>query len=93
MYVMQHQSGWTRSSHQVNVGLSAPLLPCSSSAVSGSFLSLQVDPVPHFNSPNIGGPTPTAERNVACSRHFTLQNDVGLTETQVKFTLLQYLIC
>lgn len=77
-----HASGWIRSSHQVNVGLSAPILPCSSSAVSGLLSSLQVDPAPHFNSPNIGGPTPIAERNVACFPHFTLQNDVGPTEIQ-----------
>ncbi|KAH6820845.1 FAR1-related sequence 3, partial [Perilla frutescens var. hirtella] len=83
LFLEPHASGWTRSSLQDNVGVSAPLLPGSYSAVSGSLLSLQVDPVPHFNSPNIGGPIPvTAERNVACFPHSTLQNDVGPTEIQ-----------
>ncbi|KAI3444228.1 hypothetical protein Pfo_000893 [Paulownia fortunei] len=73
----QHVMGWTRFSHQVNAGVSAPLLSFPSSEVSGSLLSLQVDPVPQFNGHNLEGPTPiTAERNVVCFPQLTLQNDV-----------------
>lgn len=84
MYLLQHVFGWTRSSHQVNDGLSAPLLSSSSSVVSGSLLSLQVDPVPHFNGQNLGGPIPMpAERSVACFPQLTVQNDVVPPEIPV----------
>ncbi|KAK6159011.1 hypothetical protein DH2020_006325 [Rehmannia glutinosa] len=73
----QHLLGWSRISNQIDAGLSAPLLSFSSSEVSGSLLSLQVDPLPLVNGHNLGGPTPiTPENNVASFPQLTHQNDV-----------------
>lgn len=89
-YLLQHVTGQSQLLDQVNLGLSVPLLPSPSWGVSETLLSLQVDPIPHFNSQHLIDPTPiTAERNKVCFPQSTLQNDVVPQEIPVKPSILQ----
>ncbi|KAL7138196.1 hypothetical protein ABFS83_10G147900 [Erythranthe nasuta] len=67
---------WTRFSDQTNAVLSAPVLSLSSSEISGSILSVPVDPVPQFNGDNNGVPMSiNAERNTVCFPQLNVQNN------------------
>ncbi|GFP82093.1 protein far1-related sequence 3 [Phtheirospermum japonicum] len=58
-----------------------PFVPFYSSDISGSSLSMRIDPDPLVNGHNHGAPTPiTAEKNVMSFPQLNLQNDVVPTE-------------